>query len=64
MDISNYRVNDPNILLGIVNEKLRLECSDISELSSRYGMSQESLTDRLADIGYFYDPLVNQFRSY
>ncbi|RCU50361.1 DUF4250 domain-containing protein [Corallincola holothuriorum] len=63
MDLTNCHAFDPNILLGIVNEKLRLECTDVGDLSSCYDMNAESVSNRLAEIGYQYDPLTNQFKA-
>jgi hypothetical protein len=36
MDLSAYQRMDANILLGIVNEKLRLECADVCYLRVVY----------------------------
>ncbi|MFR9720443.1 DUF4250 domain-containing protein [Aeromonas diversa] len=63
MDASQLRHLDANILLGIVNEKLRLECDSLEELLSYYGMNEEMLSGRLQEIGYRYDPASNQFRG-
>ncbi|MGL5430196.1 MAG: DUF4250 family protein, partial [Vibrio sp.] len=38
MDLSNLRNINSVILLGIVNEKLRLECASLDELISTYEM--------------------------
>lgn len=54
MDISTLQRLDANILLGIINEKLRLECDGLEEL----------LAVRLGQIGYHYDPLSNQFKAH
>ena len=62
MDWSMMRRLDPAILLGIVNEKLRLECSDLEEFSATYEMDVQQLHSQLAAIGYRYDALTNQFR--
>lgn len=64
MDWSNMRRLDPAILLGIINEKLRLECQDLEELSATYEMDVQQLHRQLAAIGYHYDPLTNQFRPH
>ncbi|OBT13455.1 hypothetical protein A9264_07255 [Vibrio sp. UCD-FRSSP16_10] len=64
MDLTNVKRWDSNILLGIVNEKLRLECSSIEELSSMYEIDINGLVDKLSDVGYQYDPLTNQFKSF
>ncbi|GAK19753.1 LOW QUALITY PROTEIN: hypothetical protein JCM19052_206 [Vibrio sp. JCM 19052] len=64
MDLSNVSNWDSIILLGIVNEKLRLECDSFEELVSMYEMDVESLVGKLDMLGYQYDPLTNQFKSY
>ncbi|MFM5463958.1 DUF4250 domain-containing protein [Aeromonas simiae] len=63
MDASQLQRIDVNILLGIVNEKLRLECDSLAELQAYYGLDQGELSDRLLASGYRYDPLNNQFKS-
>ncbi|ALP39984.1 DUF4250 domain-containing protein [Aeromonas schubertii] len=64
MDASQLRLLDANILLGIVNEKLRLECGSLEELLSYYDMNEEVLSRRLREIGYRYDPASNQFKGW
>ncbi|PAR46379.1 DUF4250 domain-containing protein [Vibrio metoecus] len=64
MDLSNVRKIDSVILLGIVNEKLRLECDSLDELISTYEMDIEHLVGKLDVLGYQYDPLTNQFKAY
>ncbi|EPN0073885.1 DUF4250 domain-containing protein [Vibrio cholerae] len=64
MDLSNVRNFDSVILLGIVNEKLRLECGSLDELISTYEMDIEHLVGKLDVLGYQYDPLTNQFKAY
>lgn len=64
MDISTLQRLDANILLGIINEKLRLECDGLDELLAYYDMSEAQLTGRLDQIGYHYDPLSNQFKPH
>ncbi len=64
MDLSNVRNFDSVILLGIVNEKLRLECASLDELISTYEMDIEHLVGKLDVLGYQYDPLTNQFKAY
>lgn len=51
MDISTLQRLDANILLGIINEKLRLECDGLEELLAYYDMSEEQLAGRLDQIG-------------
>ncbi len=64
MDLSNVRNFDSVILLGIVNEKLRLECDSLDELISTYEKDIEHLVGKLDVLGYQYDPLTNQFKAY
>ncbi|HGF7191680.1 DUF4250 domain-containing protein [Vibrio cholerae] len=64
MDLSNVRNFDSVILLGIVNEKLRLECDSLGELINTYEMDIEDLIGKLNVLGYQYDPLTNQFKAY
>ncbi|OIQ26648.1 DUF4250 domain-containing protein [uncultured Vibrio sp.] len=64
MDLSNVTRLDSVILLGIVNEKLRLECDSFEDLISMYEMDVESLIGKLDVLGYQYDPLTNQFKAY
>ncbi len=64
MDLSNLKNWDGNILLGIVNEKLRLECDSIEELASVYDLDANVLTDKLGNVGLHYDPLTNQFKAH
>ncbi len=63
MDLSNVGNLDSTILLGIVNEKLRLECDSFDELVSTYEMDTESVVGKLDMLGYQYDPLTNQFKA-
>ena len=64
MDLSNVGRLDSVILLGIVNEKLRLECNSFEELVTMYEMDIEIVIGKLDVLGYQYDPLTNQFKSY
>ncbi|USD64181.1 DUF4250 domain-containing protein [Vibrio sp. SCSIO 43136] len=63
MDLSNVTSLDAGILLGIVNEKLRLECNSLEDLVSTYEMDVDSMVGKLDSLGYQYDPLTNQFKS-
>lgn len=64
MDLSNINRLDDAILLGIINEKLRLECDSLDELVSVYEMNEEHVVGKLSHLGFKYDPLTNQFKSY
>ena len=61
---SGYLLNlDANIVLGIVNEKLRLECNSLDELALSFGVDETRLMQKLAAIGYHYDVITNQFKN-
>ncbi|MBF9000060.1 MULTISPECIES: DUF4250 domain-containing protein [Vibrio] len=62
MELSNVNQFDPHILLGIINEKLRLECHSLDDLVITYEIEPTHLVEKLEDSGYRYDPLTNQFR--
>lgn len=52
---------DPVILLSVVNTRLRDEYSDLEELCRSEGADRAELEERLAGVGYRYDPAQNQF---
>ena len=62
MEISNLLNMDSNIVIGIINEKLRLECSSIDDLVSRYELDADELANKMDSLGYRYDPVSNQFK--
>lgn len=62
MEINNLLNMDGNIVLGIVNERLRLECSTVEELVSRYELDFNELNQKMENLGYHYDPINNQFK--
>ncbi|MEJ2763012.1 DUF4250 domain-containing protein [Photobacterium sp. MCCC 1A19761] len=62
MEITNLLKMDGNIVLGIVNEKLRLECSSIDDLVSRYELDYDELNDKMESLGFRYDPISNQYK--
>ena len=53
--------SDPVILLSFVNMKLRDFYPDLEELCAGEDISQKTLKEKLAAIGYQYDPARNQF---
>ena len=63
MDLSQAGRLDGHILLGILNEKLRLECGSFEELAITYDFNSAEVEHRLQDMGYHYDPLTNQFKA-
>ena len=53
--------SDPVILLSAVNTKLRDFYSDLADLCAGEDISRETLEEKLAAIGYAYDPARNEF---
>ncbi|GAA4877435.1 DUF4250 domain-containing protein [Ferrimonas pelagia] len=62
MEIHHPEQLDPQILLGIVNEKLRLGSGNLADLAAEMDLSSLQLEQRLAEIGFRYRRDVNQFR--
>lgn len=53
---------DPNILLSVVNTKLRDEYGSLDALCDGLDADQAELVDKLSGAGYAYDPDTNQFK--
>ena len=53
--------SDPFILLSYINTQLRDFCSNLTDLCRTLELDQNQLVNKLADIGYLYDPKRNQF---
>ena len=63
MDLKNFKTMDINILLSIVNMKLRDEFENLDELARFYDISKEELQDKLNLLGYHYCTETNQFNA-
>lgn len=63
--MANYPIDqlDVNIMYGIVNEKLRLECDSFDEVLLEYELDKAQFEQKLDDAGFYYDPLANQLRQ-
>jgi len=59
MDITTI---DPNILLSIVNLKLRDYYSSLDSLCEEMELNKEILMQKLKSIDYFYIKAQNQFK--
>lgn len=53
---------DPVILLSFVNTRLRDEYENLDELCASLGANRVEVENKLAAVGYTYDPGQNQFR--
>ena len=56
-----FNTKDPNLLLSIVNMKLRDEVPSLEELCKTYDQSEADIKERLNKIGYIYSKEYNQF---
>ena len=56
MDLKNFKTMDVNILLGIVNMKMRDENWDLEELVKYYDIEKEELIEALGKGGFTYFP--------
>ncbi|MDE6668075.1 MAG: DUF4250 domain-containing protein [Muribaculaceae bacterium] len=54
---------DPNMLVSLVNMKLRDEFPDLADLCLSLGVDEADLKQRLADAGYHYDRNANRFTA-
>lgn len=62
MDSEQIMKMDPNILVSILNMKLRDFYSSLEILCDDMGLIQEELEGKLDKVGYKYDKAINQFK--
>lgn len=62
MDRESVLSMDPNILLSLVNMKLRDFYSNLEALCEDIGVTEEELMGKLSLIGYKYEKEQNQFK--
>ncbi|GAA0755606.1 hypothetical protein SDC9_60171 [bioreactor metagenome] len=62
MDRESILSMDPNILLSLVNMKLRDFYSNLSALCEDIDVTEEELIEKLSSIGYKYEKEQNQFK--
>jgi len=53
---------DPIMCLSFVNTQLRDAYNSLEELCRAFDVKKEELEERLAAVGYVYQPDLNQFR--
>ncbi|RRD39132.1 DUF4250 domain-containing protein [Leptotrichia sp. OH3620_COT-345] len=59
----NFESGDINMMLSLLNMKLRDEFSDLDKLIGYYSLNKEIILKRMEKEGYFYNEEVNQFRK-
>ena len=52
---------DPDILLSVVNARLRDQYTDLADLCASLDEDEDALRQTLAGVDYHYDPVHNQF---
>ena len=58
----NFQSGDINIVLSMLNMKLRDEFSDLDDLVKTLSVNKEELLKRMNDNGYYYSQGNNQFK--
>lgn len=61
--LENYKKMDVNMLLSIVNMKLRNENQTLEDFCITYELDQSILTERLKNNGFVYDQSHTQFKQ-
>ena len=62
MNNSSIKTMDPNILLSLINTKLRDEYSSLDLLVDDLQLDKNILVSRLKEIDYYYDETKNSFK--
>jgi len=55
-------INDANMLLSIINMKLRDHYASLDELCDDLDLSKSEIEEKLKTIDYVYNEAMNQFR--
>lgn len=62
MTNNSIKIIDPNILLSIMNTKLRDQYASLDILCYDLEITKEDILNRLQGIGYSYNEKENQFK--
>ncbi|HEX9026026.1 MAG TPA: DUF4250 domain-containing protein [Clostridium sp.] len=62
MEVNSKEIIDPNILLSLVNMKLRDQYASLDILCYDLDMTKENIVNTLKNIGYSYNETENQFK--
>ena len=62
MTNNSIKIIDPNILLSIMNTKLRDQYASLDILCYDLELTKEDILNRLKNIGYNYNERENQFK--
>lgn len=56
-------IKDPNILLSVINTKLRDNYASLEDLCDDLDYSEDEIKEILSAAGYHYDRDLNQFKK-
>ncbi len=56
-------IKDPNMLLSLINTKLRDNYSSLESLCDDLDYNEDDVKSILSKIGYHYDEKLNQFKT-
>ncbi len=62
MYLTKFETMDINLLLSMVNMKLRNDYANLDELCIQNEINKQKLCERLAQANFEYHPTSNQFR--
>lgn len=63
MNLANFATMDPNMLMSIINMKLRDDFGgDLDKLVNYFDIDRSALEAKLASAGFEFLPQVGQFR--
>ena len=64
MNLQNFEKLDPNLLPGLLNIALRNDCDSLEDLLRTHDLDVEPLLEKMKNLGFRYEPEVNQFRPH
>ena len=59
----DFEKGDINMMLSLLNMKLRDEFSDLERLTDYYSVDKNVILKRMEKNGYFYNNEINQFKK-
>ena len=59
----DFEKGDINMMLSLLNMKLRDEFSDLERLVDYYSADKNVILKRMEENGYFYNNEINQFKK-
>ena len=59
----DFEKGDINMMLSLLNMKLRDEFSDLERLTDYYSADKNVILKRMEENGYFYNNEINQFKK-